>query len=120
MALLAVPYAEKTKGLPDATTEVSFTSGRALILQKRRRIIFLTSVASPRTDTIEPPHDTTTEYYATLLDNEWFHGTSLFTPGGYGYQQHLWYAAISNRCLTFVNHPGTEKDFARCGRILVR
>lgn len=102
---------KKTKGLLDATTEVSFTSGRALIFTKKTPDYFLTSVASPRTNPIEPPHDTTTEYYATLLDNEWFHGTSLFTPGGYGYQQHLWYAAISNRCLTFVNHPGTEKDF---------
>jgi hypothetical protein len=45
--------------------------------------------------------------------NEGFHGTSLFTPGGRGYQQHLWYAALSERFYVFVNNPGTERDF--CG-----
>lgn len=27
-----------------------------------------------------------------------------------GYQQHLWYAALSNECLVFVNHPGMLID----------
>ena len=44
--------------------------------------------------------------------NESFHGTSLFVPGVGGYQQHLWYAAISNNFLTFVNLPGSDRDFS--------
>lgn len=101
----------QAKELLCAPTDISFTSGRALIFTKKTDDYMLTSVASPRLTPITPLRDTTTEYYATKLDNEWFHGTSLFVPGEYGYQQHLWYAAISNRCLAFVNHPGTEKDF---------
>lgn len=103
----------KTRNLLTAPTDVSFTSGRAQIFTKKTADYMLTSVASPRRAKIEPLLDTTTEYYATKVDNEWFHGTSNFVPGEYGYQQHLWFAAISDRCLTFVNHPGTEKDF--CG-----
>ncbi|MBE7026450.1 MAG: hypothetical protein E7410_02620 [Ruminococcaceae bacterium] len=104
--------------MPDDLTDlmrnnanVTFDSGRASITTKKTKNYMLTSVASPRRTPLPEEKYTDTEYYATKVMNEWFHGTSLFVPGEYGYQQHLWYAAISNRCYTFVNHPGTEKDF---------
>ena len=38
--------------------------------------------------------------------NECFHGTTQFEPGVYGYQQHMWNAALSPEAVVFVNHPG--------------
>ena len=90
-----------------------FESGRAEIHTKKTGNYMLTSVASPRDFVPDKGLDETTEYYKTKIMNESFHGTSLFTPGGNGYQQHLWYAAISDRFYTFVNLPGTERDY--CG-----
>lgn len=105
--------------LPDGLTEliksdadVVFTSGRAEIHTKKTKNYMLTSVASPRRGEIEPPENTETEYYKTLIMNEGFHGTTLFRPGVDGYQQHLMYAALSDRFYTFVNLPGSEKDFS--------
>ena len=92
-------------------TEVTFDTGSASVTTKKTDDYMLTSVASPRTTPLDSFSDKETEYYKTKIMNEWFHGTSLFEPGKYGYQQHLWYAALSNRCLVYVNHPGTEKDF---------
>ena len=64
------------------------------------------------TDRIEALSLSNTENYRTKIMNESFHGTSLFVPGVGGYQQHLWYAGISNCFLTFVNLPGSERDFS--------
>ncbi len=99
------------KELIDKATEVTFDTGRASVTTKKNKNYMLTSVASPRRTPHEDFENKETEYYKTLIMNEWFHGTSLFVPGEYGYQQHLWYAAITNQCFTFVNHPGTEKDY---------
>ena len=90
-----------------------FESGSAEIHTKKNKNYILTSVASPRDSLPESTLDETTEYYRTKIMNEGFHGTSLFEPGKGGYQQHLWYAAISNKFFTFVTLPGTERDF--CG-----
>lgn len=38
--------------------------------------------------------------------NECFHGTTRFRSGEYGYQQHMWSAALSPDTLVFANHPG--------------
>ena len=38
--------------------------------------------------------------------NECFHGTMQFEPGVHGYQQHMWYAALSQNLVVFSNHPG--------------
>ena len=35
---------------------------------------------------------------------------TTFEPGLYGYQQHLWYAALNNDCIAFINHPGVSYD----------
>ena len=89
-----------------------FNSGRAEIHTRKNKDTILTSVASPRAS--EPPHvdSEDTENYRTKIMNESFHGTSLFVPGKGGYQQHLWYAGISESFLTFVNLPGSERDFS--------
>ncbi|MBE6005134.1 MAG: hypothetical protein E7232_13855 [Lachnospiraceae bacterium] len=50
------------------------------------------------------------EYNKSL--NESFHGTSLFTPGTHGYQQHMWMAALDEEAVLFVNHPGTSSEFS--------
>ena len=102
---------EDAKELIYKDIETSFNTGRAWVTTKKTKGYMLTSVASPRREPLDEFANKETEYYKTLLMNEWFHGTSNFVPGEYGYQQHLWYAAISNKCYTFVNHPGTERDF---------
>ena len=38
--------------------------------------------------------------------NECFHGTMQFEPGVFGYQQHMWYAALDQDLAVFSNHPG--------------
>jgi hypothetical protein len=42
--------------------------------------------------------------------NECFHGTTCFQPGVYGYQQHLWYAALDGEAAVFINHPGSSSE----------
>ena len=42
--------------------------------------------------------------------NECFHGTSAFGPGIYGYQQHMWYGALSPEAVIFANHPGATSE----------
>jgi len=111
LALSDYEIPKDAKDLIYKDTEVSFNTGRAWVTTKKTKGYMLTSVASPRKVPLDEFPNQETEYYKTLLMNEWFHGTSNFVPGEYGYQQHLWYAAISNKCYTFVNHPGTEKDF---------
>ena len=115
--LMPLAYSKYT--IPDSVRELMtgsfdkvFYSGRAEINTRKTPSTFLSSVSSPRRVPFVEKCDTGTEYYRTKIMNEGFHGTSLFTPGGYGYQQHLWYAAISNRMYTFVNLPGSERDFS--------
>jgi len=98
---------ERIHGDADAVS----TSGRAQIHTKKTKHYMLTSVASPRAQKPEPVENPDTEYYRTLLMNEGFHGTTLFEPGKFGYQQHMMYAAISERFYTFITLPGSEKDF---------
>lgn len=98
-----------------------YPQANALISLEKRKNYILTSVQSPRNDGIvrtwEPIKDQelgstvgTFRYVKSL--NECFHGTTQFEPGVYGYQQHMWYAALANDTLIFVNHPGTSCDAA--------
>lgn len=112
-ALADYKLPENAAEMIDKAVEVTFDTGRASVTTKKTKGYMLTSVACPRKMPLKVfPHKDSL-YYKTFEMNEWFHGTSLFVPGDYGYQQHLWYAAISNKCYTFVNHPGTEKDFGK-------
>lgn len=78
----------------------------------------LTSVRSPRDEQDAPQWKNLcfvpdaardSNLYVKSL-NERFHGTTVFEPGVYGYQQHLWYAALSADCVVFVTHPGSPVD----------
>jgi hypothetical protein len=42
--------------------------------------------------------------------NESYHGTTRFEPGVYGYQQHMWTAALDGETMIFANHPGEAAD----------
>lgn len=96
----------------------SYVSGNARIELEKHPDYILTSVRSPRAPD-DAPHwtnlcfvpgaDRSTNTYVKSL-NERFHGTSVFQPGVYGYQQHLWYAAVSSRAVVFVTHPGSDTD----------
>ena len=89
-----------------------FNSGRAEISTRKTRDTILTSAASPRSTPIVEIEDESTEYFRTKVMNESFHGTTLFVPGVGGYQQHMFYGAISEKFFTFVNLPGAERDFS--------
>lgn len=111
-------FPEGLKELMKDEVEEIYTSGNALIQLKKCKHFCMTSVRSPRTDSsfkrwtnltlLEEP-DQQTHYYTKSL-NERFHGTTCFEPGVYGYQQHLWYAALDNQTAVFVNHPGETCD----------
>lgn len=96
----------------------SYASGNARIFLKKTNDYILTSVCSPRTGKddsrwpnlcFDEESDKNCNAYVKSL-NERFHGTSSFQPGVYGYQQHLWYAALDNECVVFTDHPGTAVD----------
>lgn len=119
-------YATSSYPIPDGLidvmqkpAEVKYSSGNALIMLKKERDYCLTSVQSPRTDGVERWKNITlgdTDYEGkpihlyTKSFNERFHGTTFFEPGVYGYQQHMWSAALSNETIVFVNHPGGTHD----------
>lgn len=95
-----------------------YSTGNAYIKLKKTKDYIMTSVQSPRED--KEPHmwdnisfkedvDTTSYLYVKSL-NERFHGTTRFEPGVYGYQQHMWYAAIDIDTVVFTNHPGGTID----------
>lgn len=113
-----------TYRFPDGLTELmekdaecTYTSGNALIALEKNRDYCLTSVQSPREDGFERwPNirekeggDRASHAYTRSL-NECFHGTTYFQPGVYGYQQHMWYGALSPEAVVFVNHPGTYTE----------
>ncbi len=120
MAFLATSAYRFPEGLAEQMhrdQEITYTSGNAQIRLKKTSAYCLTSVQSPRTDGVqrwrnirrEAGADTDTHEFNKSL-NECFHGTTFFQPGVYGYQQHLWYAALSPEAVLFVNHPGTTSE----------
>lgn len=97
-----------------------YSTGNAMVSVEKNDSYLLTSVISPRTDkefrrwpnTIHTEGlDAEDNSFVKSL-NECFHGTSCFQPGVYGYQQHMWSAALSGDALVFVNHPGTTSEDA--------
>ena len=90
----------------------SYTSGNARIILEKREDWCLTSVACPREPYRRWPvaasaaagHD----WVKTC--NERFHGTTDFRPGAFGYQQHLWTAALDGAAILFANHPGATGE----------
>ena len=118
-------YASSSYQLPAGLTElmenpadISYSTGNAFICLKKTEDYCMTSVQSPRMDsgfkrwenlTLHPEADPSACEYTKSL-NERFHGTTCFEPGVYGYQQHMWYAALDKETDIFTNHPGGTCD----------
>lgn len=121
LALLATSSYRFPEGLLELMkeeTDCAYTSGNARIRLEKTGDYCLTCVESPRQDDFVRWHneridgswtDSDTHYFTKSL-NECFHGTSCFQPGVYGYQQHMWYAALSPEAVIFTNHPGTWSE----------
>lgn len=95
--------------------DISYSTGNALIFTKKTKNFCLTSVASPRRNGKKrweniKNHKASNSHNFTKSINESFHGTSFFEPGTYGYQQHMWSAALSKEAIFFVNHPGATGE----------
>ena len=95
---------------------LSYTSGNARIILEKQEDWCLTSVQSPRepfrrwTNGIRQPDADPSSHAFVKSYNECFHGTTCFQPGVYGYQQHLWYAALDGAAAVFINHPGSSSE----------
>ena len=94
----------------------SYTSGNARIVLEKHPDWCLTSVQIPREPFVRWPNvarspgvDPASHAFVKSF-NECFHGTTCFQPGVYGYQQHLWYAALSGEAAIFINHPGSTSE----------
>lgn len=101
--------------LSDKDQNCSYSTGNAEINLMKTKDYLLTSLSSPRkdghkrwTNTILSKEADISRHSYTKSMNECFHGTSCIQPGVYGYQQHLWYAALSNEAVIFINNPGTS------------
>lgn len=98
--------------------DMEYATGNAWIKLNKQKNYMLTSVQSPRFDqnaqfwhniSFDDAADIESHEYVKSF-NERFHGTSRFEPSVYGYQQHLWYAALDNDTVLFTNHPGELAD----------
>lgn len=102
--------------LMEEDVETNYVTGNARVYLEKNADYCLTSVASPRepftrweNETLKEDADITTHNF-TKSFNERFHGTTCFMPGTYGYQQHMWYAALDGEACIFVNHPGSFSE----------
>lgn len=95
-----------------------YQTGNALVRLNKTKNYALTSVQSPREDigfkrwrniSFDKECNINAHEYIKSL-NERFHGTTCFEPGVYGYQQHLWSAALAPDTIVFINHPGGPCD----------
>ena len=99
--------------------ETEYSTGNALVRLYKKDNAVLTSVQCPRLDgfrrwenvTLREDTDSFIGTHAwTKSFNERFHGTTYFEPGVFGYQQHMWCAALDNEAILFVNNPGVPSD----------
>ncbi len=104
------------KKLMDTPVSTTYTTGNARVVLEKRKDFCLTSVMIPRerfnrweNETKKPGVDPSTHSFVKSY-NECFHGTTCFQPGVYGYQQHLWYAALDGEAAVFINHPGSASE----------
>jgi len=111
-------FPEDLCALAQSDYDGTYKSGHARIRLSKTQAYALTSVDCPRDKNdapqwtnlcFVPGSDRDTNTWTRSI-NERFHGTSVFEPGVYGYQQHLWYAALSAACVVFVTLPGNDCD----------
>lgn len=118
VAFFATSSYKIDEGLTQLSAEAQnchYSTGNAEINLMKTKDYLLTSLSSPRNDghkrwinTILSKEADISRHSYTKSMNECFHGTSCIQPGVYGYQQHLWYAALSNEAVIFINNPGTS------------
>ncbi len=87
-----------------------YLTGNAEIVLEKHRDWCLTSAACPGPDRRRWEREAGNGHAAVKSFNERFHGTTYFRPGIYGYQQHLWYAALDGAAVIFMNHPGSFSE----------
>ncbi len=90
-------------GLASKSQNIHYNSGHSQINLYKSETGILTSVTSPYNPTTELPAN---EIGDLVKLNTQYHGTTHFLPDIPGYQQHLFYAALSREALLFVNYPG--------------
>ena len=89
-----------------------YPTSNAVVELRKTPDYLLTSVQSPRRDGVarvwQPDErEAVKDHFIYVKSlNEHFHGTTQFQPGEFGYQQHLWTAALDTDLLVFANHPG--------------
>lgn len=100
------------KRLMAEPVSTTYTSGNARIVLEKRQDWCLTSVACPR-----EPYERWPLAASGAAGHDWvktcnerFHGTTDFRPGDFGYQQHLWMAALDGVAILFANHPGATSE----------
>ena len=113
-------FPEGLKELMDGSLTKKYSTGNALVSIEKNDSYILTAAESPRCDsgferwrnTIQDENTDAEDNQFVKSLNECFHGTSCFQPGVYGYQQHMWSAALSSSAIVFANHPGTTSEDA--------
>ncbi|MBQ8161329.1 MAG: hypothetical protein IJ083_11375 [Clostridia bacterium] len=103
------------KSLMDAPCEKTYRSGNARIHLLKTDDYCLTSVESPaerlvRWENVPLQAEDTRSHLYVKSFNERFHGTTFFRPGTWGYQQHLWTAALTSSAVLFATHPGSTSE----------
>lgn len=95
------------------SVSMMYGESNAQICIEKNEDYMLTSVQSPRNgeprvwENIYGREDALKGSFSYVKSlNECFHGTTQFQPGVFGYQQHMWYAALDPAAVIFVNHPG--------------
>lgn len=109
---LRAPLPADLEEIAAGTGAFHYTTSNARIDGYKTGDYLLTSVQSPRRDGVqrvwqpEEREEMRDHFIYVKSLNEHFHGTTQFQPGEYGYQQHMWYAALSDDLVVFANHPG--------------
>ncbi len=115
-------FNDKLVELIQQPQNITYPNGNTEISLYKTKDCILTAVASPRSENftggwtnetaqkLDPYADGNFTYMYVKALNERYHGTTKFEPGVFGYQQHLWSAALSNTCHVFTNLPGGTYD----------
>ena len=109
-------FPKNLKKLMESEASTNYVTGNARIVLEKHQDWCLTSVQSPREpftrweNGVRKPDTDPSSHAFVKSYNECFHGTTHFQPGVYGYQQHLWYAALDGEAAVFINHPGSTSE----------
>ncbi len=117
LATSSYRFPDDLLSLIERDASLSYTEGNAEINIEKNEDFILTSVSSPRSGNWKRWENTSKKAGVDAEDNhfikslnECFHGTTAFQPGVYGYQQQMWYAALSPDTAIFINHPGASSE----------